>query len=55
MGLFPSSFGNQYILVAVDYEPKWVDAIASPTCDAKTVTKMFKKSFFQDSGYLERS
>ncbi|CAM8937227.1 unnamed protein product [Rhodiola kirilowii] len=24
MGPFPSSYGNQYILVAVDYVSKWV-------------------------------
>lgn len=27
MGLFPSSFRNEYILLAVDYESKWVKAI----------------------------
>ena len=27
MGLFPNSFGKQYILVAVDYVSKWVEAI----------------------------
>ena len=36
MGPFPSSFGNQYILVAVDYVSKWVEAIASPTNDARS-------------------
>ncbi|CAM8892479.1 unnamed protein product [Rhodiola kirilowii] len=50
MGRFPSSFGNQYILVAVDYVSKWVEAIASPTCDAKTVAKMFKKIIFPRFG-----
>ncbi|CAM9000390.1 unnamed protein product [Rhodiola kirilowii] len=50
MGPFPSSFGNQYILVAVDYVSKWVEAIASPTCDAKTVAKMFKKIIFPRFG-----
>ncbi|CAM8899340.1 unnamed protein product [Rhodiola kirilowii] len=50
VGPFPSSFGNQYILVAVDYVSKWVEAIASPTNDAKTVAKMFKKIIFPRFG-----
>ncbi|CAM8934536.1 unnamed protein product [Rhodiola kirilowii] len=50
MGPFPSSFGNRYILVAVDYVSKWVEAIASPTCNAKTVAKMFKKIIFPRFG-----
>ncbi|CAM8892898.1 unnamed protein product [Rhodiola kirilowii] len=50
MGPFPSSDGNQYILVAVDYVSKWVEAIASPTCDAKVVTKLFKRLIFTRFG-----
>ncbi|XP_039687849.1 uncharacterized protein [Medicago truncatula] len=50
MGPFPSSFGNQYILVAVDYVSKWVEAIASPTNDAQVVIKMFKKVIFPRFG-----
>ncbi|CAM8978573.1 unnamed protein product [Rhodiola kirilowii] len=50
MGPFPSSYGNQYIMVAVDYVSKWVEAVASPTCDAKVVTRLFKKIIFPRFG-----
>ena len=29
MGPFPLSFGYEYILVAVDYVSKWIEAIAT--------------------------
>ncbi|CAM8952283.1 unnamed protein product [Rhodiola kirilowii] len=50
MGPLPSSQGNSFILVAVDYVSKWVEAIASPSCDAKVVIKMFKKVIFPRFG-----
>ncbi|KAL1223233.1 putative mitochondrial protein [Cardamine amara subsp. amara] len=51
MGPFnPPSYGNSYILVAVDYVSKWVEAIASPTNDAKVVLKMFKTIIFPRFG-----
>ena len=31
VGPFPPSFGNKYILVAVDYVSKWVEAVATVT------------------------
>ena len=37
MGPFTSSFGNLYILMAVDYFSKWVETVALPTNDVKTV------------------
>nr|GEW01894.1 reverse transcriptase domain-containing protein [Tanacetum cinerariifolium] len=41
---FPSSRGNKYILMVVDYLSKWVEAKTLPTNDARVVVK-FLKSF----------
>ncbi|GJU13202.1 reverse transcriptase domain-containing protein [Tanacetum coccineum] len=45
MGSFPSSRGNKYILVAVDYLSKWVRAKAISTNDARVVCKFLKSLF----------
>ncbi|GJY49859.1 reverse transcriptase domain-containing protein, partial [Tanacetum coccineum] len=45
MGPFPSSRGNKYIPVAVDYLLKWVKAKALPTNDARVVVKFLKSLF----------
>ena len=37
MGPFPPLFGNLYILLAMDYVSKLVEAIACPRNDANTV------------------
>ncbi|XP_015169788.1 uncharacterized protein [Solanum tuberosum] len=50
MGPFPTSNGNQYILVVVDYVSKWVEAAILPTNDAKVVLKFLKKHIFTRFG-----
>nr|GFA56091.1 reverse transcriptase domain-containing protein [Tanacetum cinerariifolium] len=45
MGPFPSSRGNKYILVAIDYLSKWVEVKALPTNDARVVCKFLKSLF----------
>nr|GEV23404.1 reverse transcriptase domain-containing protein [Tanacetum cinerariifolium] len=45
MGPFPSSKGNKYILVAVYYLSKWVEAKALPTNDARVVVNFLKSLF----------
>ncbi|GJW51338.1 reverse transcriptase domain-containing protein [Tanacetum coccineum] len=47
MGPFPSSHGNKYIFVAVDYLSKWVEAKALPKNDARVVVKFLKSLFAQ--------
>ncbi|XP_022857225.1 uncharacterized protein LOC111378281 [Olea europaea var. sylvestris] len=50
MGPFPPSLGQEYILLAVDYVSKWVEAIATPTNDAKVVLKFLQKNIFTRFG-----
>nr|GEU84554.1 hypothetical protein [Tanacetum cinerariifolium] len=45
MGLFPSSNGDIYILAAIDYVSKWVEAQAFPASDAQNVVNFFKRLF----------
>ncbi|GJY25385.1 reverse transcriptase domain-containing protein [Tanacetum coccineum] len=45
MGPFLYSRGNKFILVAVDYLSKWVEAKALPTNDARVVVKFLKSLF----------
>nr|GEZ75929.1 reverse transcriptase domain-containing protein [Tanacetum cinerariifolium] len=45
MGPFLSLRGNSYILIAVDYLSKWVEAKALPTNDARVVVKFLKSLF----------
>ncbi|CAM8913903.1 unnamed protein product [Rhodiola kirilowii] len=46
MGPFPISCGFAYILVAVDYVSKWVEAIATRCDDAKTVVDFLRANIF---------
>ncbi|GJW77660.1 reverse transcriptase domain-containing protein, partial [Tanacetum coccineum] len=45
MGPFPSSRGNKYILMVVNYFSKWVKAKALPNNDARVVIKSLKSLF----------
>ncbi|XP_074313733.1 uncharacterized protein LOC141648925 [Silene latifolia] len=49
-GPYPSSYGYEYILVVVDYVSKWVEAIPTKTCDAKSVGKFLKNTIFPRFG-----
>ncbi|XP_040934440.1 uncharacterized protein [Gossypium hirsutum] len=50
MGPFVSSFGNFYILLAVDYVSKWIEAKATRNDNAKTVVDFIKSSIFSRYG-----
>ncbi|GJZ42319.1 reverse transcriptase domain-containing protein [Tanacetum coccineum] len=45
MGPFPKSHKFEYILVAIDYVSKWVEAEALPTNDARVVVNFLKNLF----------
>ena len=50
MGPFPSSFSNLYILLAVDYVSKWVEAIPTRTNDARVVASFLLSHIFNRFG-----
>ena len=50
MGPFLSFCGNKYILLAVEYVSKWVEAIPTVTYDAKVVLKFLLKHIFSRFG-----
>ena len=50
MGPFPNSCGNVYILLAVDYVSKWVEAKATRTDDSKAVAGFLKSNIFARHG-----
>ena len=50
MGPFPSSHGFIYILLAVDYVSKWVEAKATRTNDSRVVADFIKSNIFSRFG-----
>ena len=46
MGPFPKSYDSEYILVAIDYVSKWVEAIPCRAANAKHAKKMFQETIF---------
>ena len=50
MGPFFNTFGNQYILVDVDYVSKWVEAILAKQMTTKLVVKFLKENIFWHFG-----
>ncbi|XP_070664544.1 uncharacterized protein [Malus domestica] len=50
MGPFPTSFGFTYILLAVDYVLKWVEAKATRTNDSRVVADFVKSNIFSRFG-----
>ncbi|KAK8593167.1 hypothetical protein V6N12_045252 [Hibiscus sabdariffa] len=50
MGPFVSSFGITYIILAVDYVSKWVEAKATHNNDARTTVNFLKKFVFSRFG-----
>jgi hypothetical protein len=50
MGPFPMSEQCEYILVAVDYVSKWVEALPCIAADSKDSNKMFEEIIFPRFG-----
>ena len=50
MGPFPSSFGNIYILLAVDYVSKWVEATTFLKNDGNTVVGFLQRNILSRFG-----
>ena len=46
IGPFPPSFSNLYILLAIDYVSKWVEAIPTRTNDTSVVAKFLYSHIF---------
>ena len=46
MGPFPNSLGHLYILLAVDYVSRWIEAVGTIKADGKIVSKFLRKNIF---------
>jgi len=46
IGPLPTSFSNEYILLAVEYVSRWVEVIPTQKAYVKTVIKFLKKHIF---------
>jgi len=47
MGLFSSSFSNQFILVAIDFVSKWEEIVALPSNDARVVENFKEEHLYK--------
>lgn len=52
IGPFLSSFGNQYIILVVDYVSKWVEAIATLKNEENVVLNFLKRTYLLDLALL---
>lgn len=50
VGPFSKSNSKEYILMVVDYVPKWVETTAIQRADLKLVFNFFKKNIFNRFG-----
>jgi hypothetical protein len=50
MGPFPNSHGFEYILLAVDYVSKWVEAIPARRANHKTIISFVRQNIFARFG-----
>ena len=50
MGLFQKSHDSEYILIAMDYISKWVEALPCRAADARHARKMFHEVIFPHFG-----
>ena len=51
MSPFSPSFEFEYILVAVDYVSKWIEAVVTHTNDHKIVIKFIQSNIFSQFGF----